>query len=175
MATSWPNSDVSVRTNPAIRRRALSQKHAACLPIPRQNTAFHRAHHSTHRSANGHRSRLGTEHGRLLQRMPWPKPIEKNDLMGRSVEWGGQVDGAGVSVAGRQWSGLSMERVVNGAGCQWSGLLEDAGGIPACSRCVERQRHHRLVSPNLSIPEGCQQGCLLDTRRSEFLLGSHSS
>jgi hypothetical protein len=61
---------------------------------------------------------------------------------------------------GCRWSGLSVERVVGGAGLPvervvggaglpvergvgGAGLFEDAGGIPACSRCVERQRHHR--------------------------------
>jgi hypothetical protein len=54
-----------------------------------------------------------------LGRMRPPNPGAKNHLIGRPRE----------RVCGRV--------------CEWSGLFEDAGGIPACSRCVERQRHHR--------------------------------
>jgi hypothetical protein len=71
-----------------------------------------------------------------LGRMRPPNPSAKTHLIGRSMEWV-------VMRAGRQWSGASVERGVSGAGCRWSGLFEDAGGIPACSRSVELQRHHR--------------------------------
>ncbi len=48
-----------------------------------------------------------------------------------------------VNESGCSTHGLFHARVVHRAGCPWSGWFEDAGGIPACSRSVERQRHHR--------------------------------
>jgi hypothetical protein len=62
-----------------------------------------------------------------LGRIGPPNPSAKNHLIGRSMEWV-------VTRAICRCSGLFEDA---------GGMFEDAGGIPACSRSVERQRHHR--------------------------------